>query len=55
MIKERYLKGLSEIDAAKALRGSQFLTEVQGGSDVGANVTSATEDPAPSPTRISLP
>lgn len=54
LIKERYLKGLTEIDAAKALRGSQFLTEVQGGSDVGANVTSATEDPeVPGAWRIS--
>lgn len=45
LIKERYLKGLTETDVAKALRGSQFLTEVQGGSDVGANVTRATLDP----------
>ncbi|HVB51257.1 MAG TPA: acyl-CoA dehydrogenase family protein [Acidimicrobiales bacterium] len=44
-IKERYLEGLTDTDAASALRGSQFLTEVQGGSDVGANVTRATPDP----------
>jgi hypothetical protein len=44
MIKERYLKGLTNTDATSALRGSQFLTEVQGGSDVGANVTRATPD-----------
>ena len=43
-IKDRYLEGLATNDAAVALRGSQFLTEVQGGSDVGANVTSATPD-----------
>jgi alkylation response protein AidB-like acyl-CoA dehydrogenase len=54
MIKERYLKGLTESDASKALRGSQFLTEVQGGSDVGANVTRATPDPeVPGAWRIS--
>ncbi len=44
-IKDRFLAGLTETDAAKALRGSQFLTEVQGGSDVGANVCVATPDP----------
>jgi len=43
-IKERYLGGLTDTDAASALRGSQFLTEVQGGSDVGANITRATPD-----------
>jgi acyl-CoA dehydrogenase len=43
-IKERYLKGLTNADATTALRGSQFLSEVQGGSDVGANVTRATPD-----------
>ena len=54
MIKERYLKGLTETDSSKALRGSQFLTEVQGGSDVGANVTRATLDPeVPGAWRIS--
>jgi hypothetical protein len=44
-IKDRYLPGLAAADADVALRGSQFLTEVQGGSDVGANVTRATPDP----------
>jgi alkylation response protein AidB-like acyl-CoA dehydrogenase len=44
VIKELYLKGLTDTDATSALRGSQFLTEVQGGSDVGANVTRATPD-----------
>jgi len=43
-LKDRYLKGLTGTDAESALRGSQFLTEVQGGSDVGANVTRATPD-----------
>lgn len=41
----RYLPGLTSADADVALRGSQFLTEVQGGSDVGANVARATPDP----------
>ena len=44
-IKEWYLKGLTDADSSSALRGSQFLTEVQGGSDVGANVSRATPDP----------
>lgn len=44
-LKVRYLPGLTSADAAVALRGSQFLTEVQGGSDVGANVARATADP----------
>jgi hypothetical protein len=44
VIKDRYLDGLATNDVTVALRGSQFLTEVQGGSDVGANVTSATPD-----------
>ncbi|MFI5035620.1 MAG: acyl-CoA dehydrogenase family protein [Acidimicrobiales bacterium] len=45
-LKERYLPGLTATDASVALRGSQFLTEVQGGSDVGANATCAEPDPA---------
>lgn len=44
-IKDRYLPGLLDTDLRRALRGSQFLTEVQGGSDVGANVAEATPDP----------
>ncbi|MGB7103415.1 MAG: acyl-CoA dehydrogenase family protein [Acidimicrobiales bacterium] len=43
-LKDRYLAGLTETDASVALRGSQFLTEVQGGSDVGAIATVATPD-----------
>jgi hypothetical protein len=43
-LKDQYLKGLTNSDSALALRGSQFLTEVQGGSDVGANVARATPD-----------
>ena len=44
-LKGRYLEGLTNLDSSVALRGSQFLTEVQGGSDVGANVARATPDP----------
>ncbi|MGC1238823.1 MAG: acyl-CoA dehydrogenase family protein [Acidimicrobiales bacterium] len=44
-LKAQHLAGLMETDSLVALRGSQFLTEVQGGSDVGANSTSATPDP----------
>jgi acyl-CoA dehydrogenase len=43
-LRDRYLAGLTCSDASSALRGSQFITEVQGGSDVGANVTRATAD-----------
>ncbi len=43
-LKARYLPGLTSLDAEVALRGSQFLTEVQGGSDVGANVARAVPD-----------
>jgi alkylation response protein AidB-like acyl-CoA dehydrogenase len=38
---ERFLPGLLEVDYHRAARASQFLTEVQGGSDVGANVVQA--------------
>jgi acyl-CoA dehydrogenase len=44
-LNSKYLAGLTERDSSIALRGSQFLTEVQGGSDVGANVTGALPDP----------
>ncbi len=43
-IKDKYLDGLKETDAVPALRGSQFLTETQGGSDVGAITTVASPD-----------
>jgi acyl-CoA dehydrogenase len=42
---QRYLPGLTSRDGDVALRGSQFLTEIQGGSDVGANVARAVPDP----------
>jgi len=44
-LRRQYLPGLTSSDVDEALRGSQFLTEVQGGSDVGANVASAAPDP----------
>ncbi|MGA7833626.1 MAG: acyl-CoA dehydrogenase family protein [Acidimicrobiales bacterium] len=44
-LRSRYLGGLTASEATLALRGSQFLTEVQGGSDVGANVSVAVPDP----------
>jgi len=40
-VRERFLPALVDPDYATAQRGSQFLTEVQGGSDVGANVCRA--------------
>jgi len=42
---DAYLPGLLETDYDRCLRGSQFLTEVQGGSDVGANAMVAEADP----------
>jgi alkylation response protein AidB-like acyl-CoA dehydrogenase len=41
-VRERFLPALVELDYDVAERGSQFLTEVQGGGDVGANVCEAT-------------
>lgn len=43
-LQQRYLGGLTDTDSRSALRGSQFLTEVQGGSDVGANIATASPD-----------
>lgn len=43
-LKARYLPGLLNRDYAHHLEGAQFLTEVQGGSDVGQNATEATLD-----------
>ena len=53
-LRARFLDGLRDADARHALRGSQFLTEVQGGSDVGANEVEAAPDPdAPGAWRLS--
>jgi len=40
-VRDRFLPPLLDTDYEHAQRGSQFLTEVQGGSDVGANATVA--------------
>ena len=40
-IRDRFLPLLLDTDYTRAERGSQFLTEVQGGSDVGANASVA--------------
>ena len=44
-VRDRFLPPLLDTDYAHAQRGSQFLTEVQGGSDVGANATVARPQP----------
>jgi alkylation response protein AidB-like acyl-CoA dehydrogenase len=40
-LRERYLPGFLNPEYDARLHGAQFLTEVQGGSDVGANATTA--------------
>jgi alkylation response protein AidB-like acyl-CoA dehydrogenase len=40
-IRDRYLPRLTATDYSSAWRGAQFLTEIQGGSDVGANAVTA--------------
>ncbi len=53
-LKDRVLPGIYQADYDRCLRGSQFLTEVQGGSDVGANTVVAEPDGAePGAWRIS--
>jgi alkylation response protein AidB-like acyl-CoA dehydrogenase len=44
--KKRWLPGLLSTKYAERIHASQFLTEVQGGSDVGANAVVARPDPA---------
>jgi alkylation response protein AidB-like acyl-CoA dehydrogenase len=44
-LREKYLPGLLDPSYDRHLVGSQFLTEVQGGSDVGANLVRAIPDP----------
>lgn len=43
-LKAKYLPPLLDTDYAKKHHGAQFLTEVQGGSDVGANALRAVQD-----------
>jgi alkylation response protein AidB-like acyl-CoA dehydrogenase len=53
-LRERFLPGLHSREYDSCLRASQFLTEVQGGSDVGANAVRAVPDSAvPGAWRIS--
>lgn len=40
-VRDRFLPALVDTDGGRAQRGAQFLTEVQGGSDVGANACTA--------------
>jgi acyl-CoA dehydrogenase len=40
-VRDRFLPPLLDTNYARADRASQFMTEVQGGSDVGANATTA--------------
>ena len=42
-LKQRYLPGLLSRDYDRHLEGAQFLTEIQGGSDVGANDAQAVQ------------
>ena len=42
-VRDRFLPALLERDYSRAERGAQFVTEVQGGSDVGANTCEAVE------------
>jgi alkylation response protein AidB-like acyl-CoA dehydrogenase len=44
-IREKYLPGFLSRDYDEHLEGAQFLTEVQGGSDVGKNATRAVKQP----------
>lgn len=43
--RERWLPGLLETDYDRRLHAAQFVTEVQGGSDVGSNEVRAVPDP----------
>ena len=43
--RERYLPGLLDTDYSRRLHAAQFVTEVQGGSDVGVNDGVAVPDP----------
>jgi alkylation response protein AidB-like acyl-CoA dehydrogenase len=43
-LRQRFLPPLLETDYERAHRGAQFLTEIQGGSDVGANRVEAVPD-----------
>ena len=43
-LKEKYLDGLTQTDMTKLTQGGQFMTEKEGGSDVGTLTTSAVQE-----------
>jgi acyl-CoA dehydrogenase len=43
-LKERYLDGLTQTDMDKLTQGGQFMTEKEGGSDVGTLTTTAVQE-----------
>jgi len=43
-LQDKYLDGLTETDMAKLTQGGQFMTEKEGGSDVGTLTTTAVRD-----------
>jgi hypothetical protein len=43
-LKARYLNGLTQTDMSKLTQGGQFMTEKEGGSDVGKLTTSAVQE-----------
>jgi acyl-CoA dehydrogenase len=43
-LKEKYLDGLTQTDMTKLTQGGQFMTEKEGGSDVGSLTTTAVEE-----------
>ncbi len=45
-LRDAYLKPLRDPDYDRGMHGAQYLTEIQGGSDVGSNTCQATRDDA---------
>ena len=43
-LKDKYLDGLTQTDMAKLTQGGQFMTEKEGGSDVGTLTTTAVQE-----------
>jgi acyl-CoA dehydrogenase len=43
-LREKYLDGLTQTDMSKLTQGGQFMTEKEGGSDVGSLTTTAVEE-----------
>src|ERR1700758_3943058 len=43
-LKEKYLNGLTQTDMSKLTQGGQFMTEKEGGSDVGTLTTTAMQE-----------